>query len=526
MEIAASKVSLPKKKKKGGGMRFHLLALPALLLFACVTCPCLPQLFHWHKTFMRLTLLKPKTIFWSLLTLPLAALAGGLLVVPTVAVLIAVAPGGRRGMFQHFTDSELDVTASVVWSFLIGVGSVAFSIFVSDALTAVLTPALVLAGLAVLILGSCEAETMLLPVRAAARMAPVRPNVSNGIAVFSLLLEFFQLGLLAIRAVALDMQLVGVSVHASFFFALSDFFVIPSASVEIVSVSFYVSVGLAGVLFGFLAIAVVLTSQPEKRVGRVTEQQEREGNLGWLKQILTTISDTLFITLCSGCLLGVSSLPSGVAGSLTLGNAVARASFFAFILGSLLIMLPLQAVFPDIWRPSGLDVYASPLFSLVEKVLKSVLITVIGVVRVPYVQTGLAAAVLLSLLLTTLGMETLVGKTGRPGVMTRPWASEARMTSFIMALGCVPLSFVPQVAADAVLGSWMGFCLLWFGAGQAVRHELRRRRAVQARREVEEQCREAMRCLHVAAVSAVQHGTASEHGRRILRQTRSGDRLL
>eukprot|EP00762_Andalucia_godoyi_P007190 ANDGO_08021.mRNA.1 hypothetical protein len=415
--------------------------------------------FHWHPTFMRMTLLAPKTVLYSLAFLPLAA-ALGVLVVPTLAILIGCFPSGRSGMFQH--ESKHDVTSSV-WGSLCLVGiALAWICNINDLLASVLAPLAI-----IYIFGSLslrQESSMFLNAPSEYRQPRVRYEfISNYIAYFSLALEYVQLLSLAVLTVSVDSNFVDASLSAAVNVIVKPL----GASVL---VQFIIAVILAGILLGFLTVAVMLTSQPEERVSRVSEQKEKEGNLSWLKLIVGTISDTAFMSVISSLSAAIQLFHSEIPADSEWSNSeafywlrcVVQVVLFAFVCASLLVVLPIQAVFPDIWLPKGVDVRPAPLFALSEKFLKLILITSISLgpssSSVPYFRTGVAAFVFA-------GLVGLIAFFKNP--MSTPFARNARMTSFVSAGGTLALMYAPA-PLPAVL-FWLVACSLGFGVAEAGR---------------------------------------------------------
>eukprot|EP00762_Andalucia_godoyi_P001358 ANDGO_04843.mRNA.1 hypothetical protein len=456
-----------KKQSAGAGRKLSLV--PVIVCCCCCILVAKYGNFRWHSTFMRLTLLKPRVVFWSLLFLPLASVLGVFLA-PVVGLLMTVMPDGRSGMFQHA--KENDVTVGVWTAFFFIGGVFAYVCNVPSIYAAVAAPSCCVALIATGCLWK-ESAMFLRPLKPHQKIK-VRSNLSNCIGIFSLCLEYVQLMSLAVLSVSFD-----VSLNANLV-SVTGIVLRPFGSS--VMTQFIIACVIAAVLLGFLAITVLLTSQSEKRVARVTEQQEREGNLAWLKQLISLLSDTAFMSVVSAFSAEIGQLGDTVASSdrwnndssLYWARCVLQVVLFAYCVGCLLVVLPIQAVFPDIWLPPGQDVRAAPLFSLAEKGLKIFLITSLPLApNIAFFRTGVAVSVFALLALWMMVF---------PQPMTHGVAKDIRLMSIVNAAGIIGLLYIPESISLPATLSWLGFGWLAVGVSAKIR-SMRHRRIVKSRQE-------------------------------------------
>jgi hypothetical protein len=390
--------------------------------------------FRWHATFMRLALLHPRMILQSLFLLPFAAVLG-LVIVPVTAIMITCTPSGVKGMFQHASGHSV---TSAVWGSLLVVGAIwSFVCNIPNVLAAILVPVGLCSAFA--IAQVCGERCMFLIPASRYKAKKVRWSyASNWIASFSLLLEYVQLLSIAIVVASLD---IGHVLDASLIRVLT---IIVRPFGAAIDVQFGVACGFCGLLLGFLCISIVLTSQPETRVARTTVERERAGNLGWLKQLIALSADTFFISVLSALFAAAESfhheLPSDSewksSQSLFWLRALSLVIAFAYSCASMLMVLPIQSVYPELWLPKGLDARAAPLFSLVERSLKVFLLSSLslGPQNLSYFRSGVFIAVTICTLLAGWFV-------GRPG---------CRTVCMVLPCHVLPIFFRGSRAASAI----------------------------------------------------------------------------
>eukprot|EP01028_Stygiella_incarcerata_P011893 TRINITY_DN701_c0_g2_i14.p2 TRINITY_DN701_c0_g2~~TRINITY_DN701_c0_g2_i14.p2 ORF type:complete len:473 (+),score=120.92 TRINITY_DN701_c0_g2_i14:633-2051(+) len=431
---------------------------------------------------MRMTLLAPKTVMISSLFLPFAVVVG-IFLVPTVAFLITVTTNGRLGMFQHRQSHDItkEVFLSGFWTLLTLLCCILLPLLLVGwefQLGVGICSGLVLLPLLPAIESTNKESSMYLPSpRKNAsfwetlpfRRIKIKKNLSNILSVFSIFLEFIQVLCLGYSA---SRPSLSVSVDTSFIGSLTQFTLRPLGTSLLFQ--FIVSVCLGAILIGFITVSIILTSQPEKRVARVSEQKELEGNLSWFKLLVATLADTLFLSLTSSMFAFLSASTASLQGDLDTSSSttstemsesefqglsiLALLQLFAFVSCALMIILPIQAVFPKIWLPDGIDVRASPKFSLLEKSLKVLLVGVLSVGPGSNVDLrsgfGIFVFGLLSVLIWTVRQP-----------MTHKFAADIRGIGYVSAFGTVfILRLIPNdTISGIVFGAWM--CCTFGGLG-------------------------------------------------------------
>jgi hypothetical protein len=298
---------------------------------------------------------------------------------------------------------------------------------------------------------------------------------SNWIATFSLLLEYLQLLSIAVMIVSLDVS--DLQLNAAWIQALS---IVVRPFGAAVDVQFGVACGLSALLLGFLCMSILLTSQPASRVARTTVEKERDGNLGWLKQLIVVSADTLFVSVMSALFAAAEQFHHELPSSGEWNRdevsfwlrALALVIAFAYACASMLMVIPIQSVYPELWLPKGLDARASPLFSLIERSLKVFLLSSLslGPLHLPYLRSGIFVAVTICSILAGFIVR-------RPLAVTTAWYF--RVTSYVSSTGLLVLMTCLAKSPDVLLPcivSWLVAALATFGVTDAFTRVKRSRR--------------------------------------------------
>ncbi|MEA2104171.1 MAG: hypothetical protein U9P79_05985 [Candidatus Cloacimonadota bacterium] len=349
----------------------------------------------WIMSFLRILFL---------IELGLDGMIFGLFVVPVVAILVTVTSGGRMGMYQHMQSHNItcDVFLSMFWAILVTASCIVVPLVVPFDLSFHI--GIALSGLfsispmisAALATWKETAMHLSHPIENGSfwsklpfHRIPIRFNLSNCLSVFSILLEYVQMLCLAYTA---SRPSLAVSVDTSFIGSLTQFTLHPLGASLLVQ--WIVGLVFAAILVGFITVSIVLTSQPESPVARVSEQKEREGNLSWFKLLVAFLADTMFLsvtsTIASFLSASIASSIGDLDGSSNMSSVdmsdnqfralsvLSLVQLFAFVCCAMMIILPIQAVFPDIWLPNGIDLRASPQFSMIEKTLKMLIVGILS----------------------------------------------------------------------------------------------------------------------------------------------------